>query len=124
MEAFIQTDRMLADGQEPFKVTSANFKDTYWTIPQMVTHHAINGCNLRVGDLIGSGTVSGPTADSRACLAEYIVDGDFISFPNGENRRCLEDGDTVIFRAKARREGFVSIGFGECAGKITPAPRM
>ena len=124
MEAFIQTDRMLADGQEPFKVTSANFKDTYWTIPQMVTHHAINGCNLRVGDLIGSGTVSGPTPDSRACLAEFIADGDSISFPNGENRRFLEDGDTVIFRAKARREGFVSIGFGECAGRIIPAPSM
>ena len=54
MEAFIQTDRMLVDGHEPFRVTSANFKDTYWTIAQMVAHHAINGCNFRVGDLIGS----------------------------------------------------------------------
>ena len=124
MEAFIQTDRMLVDGHEPFRVTSANFKDTYWTIAQMVAHHAINGCNFRVGDLIGSGTVSGPTDDSRACLAEIVADGDSVSLPNGETRRWLEDGDTVIFRAKARRDGFVSIGFGECVGRITPAPSL
>jgi fumarylacetoacetase len=90
----------------------------------MVAHHAINGCNFRVGDLIGSGTVSGPTDDSRACLAEIVADGDSVSLPNGETRRWLEDGDTVIFRAKARRDGFVSIGFGECVGRITPAPSL
>ena len=121
MEAFIQTDRMRADGQEPFRVTSANFKDTYWTIPQMVTHHTSNGCNLCVGDLIGSGTVSGPTDGSRACLAEIVAAGESVSLPNGESRRWLEDGDTVIFRAKAWREGFASIGFGECRSRITPA---
>jgi fumarylacetoacetase len=96
----------------------------YWTIAQMVTHHTINGCNFRVGDLIGSGTVSGPTDDSRACLAEIVAGGASISLPNGEIRRWLEDGDTVILRAKARRDGFVAIGFGECVGRIAPAPSL
>jgi fumarylacetoacetase len=121
MEAFIQTEGMRVQGLDPHLVTSANFRDMYWTVAQMVTHHTINGCNLCVGDLIGSGTVSGPTDDSRACLAEIAASGDVVSLPNGEHRTWLEDGDTVVFRAKAEREGFVSIGFGECAGRILPA---
>jgi fumarylacetoacetase len=121
MEAFIQTEDMRARGYGPYRVTSANFRDMYWTVAQMVAHHTINGCNLRVGDLIGSGTVSGPTDESRACLAEIAVSGDAISLPNGERRIWLEDSDTVVFRAKAERDGFVSIGFGECFGRILPA---
>jgi fumarylacetoacetase len=87
----------------------------------MIAHHASNGCNLRVGDLLGSGTVSGPSDDSRACLAEIVVAGDSISFPNGERRKYLEDGDSVTFRARAERDGYVSIGFGQCSGRILPA---
>jgi len=121
MEAFIQTERMRANGLDPHRVTSANFRDMYWTVAQMVAHHTINGCNLRVGDLIGSGTVSGPTDESRACLAEIVASGDAISLPNGESRSWLEDGDTVVFRARAEREGYASIGFGECVGRILPA---
>ena len=121
MEALILTESMRSKGLEPHRVTSANFRDMYWTVAQMVAHHTINGCNLRVGDLIGSGTVSGPTDDSRACLAEIVASGDVISLPNGERRTWLEDGDTVIFRAKAERDGYVSIGFGECTGRILPA---
>jgi fumarylacetoacetase len=121
MEAFIQTENMRNKGVEPFCVTRANFRDMYWTVAQMVTHHTSNGCNLCVGDLIGSGTVSGPTNDSRACLAEIVASGDTISLPNGERRTWLEDGDAVVLRAKAERKGFVSIGFGECIGRISPA---
>jgi fumarylacetoacetase len=121
MDAFIQTEAMRAKGLGPHRVTRANFKDMYWTVAQMIAHHTSNGCNLRVGDLIGSGTVSGPTDESRACLAEIVASGDAVSLPDGERRSWLADGDTVIFRAKAGREGFVSIGFGECSGRIVPA---
>ncbi|MBW7970136.1 fumarylacetoacetase [Bradyrhizobium sp. BR 10289] len=123
MEALIQTEAMRDGGFEPHRISSANFKDMYWTVAQMVAHHTINGCNLRIGDLIGSGTVSGPTDDSRACLAEIVASGDRVSLPNGEHRTWLEDGDTIAFRAKAERKGFVSIGFGECTGRIVPAIR-
>lgn len=121
MEAFIQTESMRTGGEKPFLVTRANFRDMYWTVAQMIAHHTSNGCNLCIGDLIGSGTVSGPTDDSRACLAEIVGGGDVVSFPNGETRTWLEDGDFVIFKARAEREGFVSIGFGECVGQILPA---
>jgi fumarylacetoacetase len=121
MEAFIQTESMRAKGAEPFPVSRANFQHMYWTVAQMIAHHTSNGCNLCVGDLIGSGTVSGPTDDSRACLAEIVASGDTITLPNGEQRTWLEDGDAVVFRAKAERKGFVSIGFGECIGRIMPA---
>jgi fumarylacetoacetase len=120
MEAFIQTEAMRDKGIAPHRVTSANFRDMYWTFAQMIAHHTINGCNLRVGDLIGSGTVSGPSDDSRACLAEIVASGETVLLPGGEARTWLEDGDTVVFRAKAERAGYVSIGFGECVGRILP----
>jgi fumarylacetoacetase len=81
----------------------------------MIAHHTSNGCNLQPGDLLGSGTVSGPTDDSRACLMEHTEP---FRLPNSESRRYLEDGDEVIFTARANREGFVPIGFGECRGRI------
>ena len=121
MEALIQTDRMRATSAPPVRVCQANFRDMYWTVAQMIAHHTSNGCNLCVGDLIGSGTVSGPVDESRACLAEIVGSGDHITFPNGETRRWLEDGDTVVFRARAERQGFAPIGFGECRGSILPA---
>jgi fumarylacetoacetase len=86
-----------------------------------VTHHASNGCNLLPGDLLGSGTCSGPTDEARACMAEIILTGP-IELPNGETRRFLEDGDEVIFRGRAHAPGAVSIGFGECRAEILPAP--
>ncbi len=91
----------------------------YWTFAQMVTHHASNGCNLQPGDLVGERHDLGPSEESRACLAEITARGAKPSrLPNGETRRWLEDGDEVIFRARAEREGFTSIGFGECRGVI------
>ncbi len=122
LEAFILTPRMRQAGAAPSRVTNTNFKHIYWTFAQMVTHHMSNGCNLQPGDLVASGTCSGPTDDSRACLAELSARGTAdIRLANGETRRYLEDGDEVIFRARASRDGCVSIGFGECRGRLEPA---
>ena len=94
----------------------------YWTLAQLVTHHASNGCNLRPGDLIASGTVSGATRESRGCLLELAWRGtEPITLPTGEQRRFLEDGDEVIFRGFCERPGFARIGFGECRGSVLGA---
>jgi fumarylacetoacetase len=91
----------------------------YWTFGQMVAHHTSNGCNLQPGDLIGSGTVSGNTKKARGSLLELTWRGaEPISLPTGESRKFLEDGDEVIFRGYAEREGHARIGFGECRGMI------
>lgn len=121
LEAFISTPTMRQEGRPPIPITRTNFKHMYWTIAQMLTHHTSNGCNLNPGDLIGSGTTSGPTNESRACLLEITTGRDPIVLPNGETRRWLEDGDEVVFRARAQRPGFVSIGFGECRACVAPA---
>lgn len=123
MEALISTATMRDRGDPPHRLVRADYRRIYWTFAQMLTHHASNGCNLRPGDLFGSGTVSGPTDDSRACLAEINQWGKAtFTLADGEQRSWLEDGDEVIFRARASREGFASIGFGECRGRIAPAP--
>ncbi len=122
LEAYLQTSRMREAGTPPMRITDTNFMHMYWTLGQMVTHHMSNGCNLVPGDLIGSGTTSGPTDESRACLAEATERGTkAIALPGGETRIWLEDGDEVIFRGRAEREGFASLGFGECRGTIGPA---
>jgi fumarylacetoacetase len=93
--------------------------DLYWTPAQLLAHHTSGGCNLRPGDLFGSGTVSGPTRDSRGCLLELTWRGaEPLELPTGEERRFLEDGDEVIFRGWCEREGFVRIGLGECRGEV------
>jgi fumarylacetoacetase len=97
----------------------SNLRFLYWTFAQMVAHHTSNGCNLRPGDLIASGTVSGPEADSRGCLLESTRGGkDPARLPTGESRRFLEDGDEVVLKGRCERPGFASIGFGECRGVI------
>ena len=122
MEALLLTPAMRADGRAPEVVTRTDFRHGYWTFAQMATHHMSNGCNLRPGDLLASGTVSGPTDESRACMAELTSRGtDKLTLPGGERRAWLEDGDEVIFRARAERDGFVPIGFGECRGTVAPA---
>jgi len=123
LDAYLLTARMRAKKAPPARITETNFKYVYWSFAQMATHHASNGCNLVPGDLLGSGTASGPTDESRACLLEATVRGSVpLTLPDGETRAWLEDGDEVIFRARARREGYVPIGFGECRGRIEPAP--
>ena len=94
----------------------------YWTVAQMVAHHTSNGCNLRAGDLFGSGTLSGTDRGTEGCLLEMTRGGrEPVALPNGETRRYLQDGDEVIFRAHCRRPGRVPIGFGECRGQVVPA---
>lgn len=123
MEAYLLTPKMRAAGRAPFRITDTNFKHMYWTFGQMLTHHTSNGCNLEPGDLLGSGTVSGPTDESRACIRELTVSGsEPLRLPDGEARAWLEDGDEVIFRARAERDGFVGVGLGECRGRVDPAP--
>ena len=95
----------------------------YWTVNQIVAHHASNGCNLQPGDLLGTGTISAPTRDGYGSLMELTDGGKTpITLPTGETRAFLEDGDEVILRARTSAEGFVSIGFGECRARILPAP--
>ena len=113
---------MRASGLPPFRLSTSNLGDLYWTLGQLATHHASGGCNLRPGDLLASGTVSGPSRDGRGCLLELTWRGaEPITLPGGEARRFLEDGDEVIFRASCRQRGAVSIGFGECRGVVRQA---
>ena len=120
IEVYLRSTRMRAQGLAPARVSHGNASDLYWTAAQLLTHHSSNGCNLQPGDLLGSGTVSGPTKDSRGCLLELTWRGtEPLQLPSGEERRFLEDGDEVVLRAHCAREGFARIGFGECAGTIT-----
>ena len=105
--------------REPVRLSRGNFRDMYWTVAQLVAHHTVNGCNLRPGDLLASGTISGPAKESRGCMLELTWRGtEPIELPNGETRRFLEDGDEVILRAYCEREGTPRIGFGECRGVV------
>ena len=118
-EVFLSTPAMRVAGIEPHRMCRSNTRELYWTVAQMVAHHASNGCNLRPGDLFGSGTISGTDATGIGCLLEMTFGGrDAITLTNGETRRYLEDGDEVIFRAHCQRAGAVTIGFGECRGRV------
>jgi len=122
LEVLILTPAMKAVGDAPQRLMQSNYRDAYWTIAQMLTHHASNGCNLQPGDLLGSGTQSGPAADQGGSLLELTQGGKQpILLPNGEQRTFLQDGDTVILRACAQRPGARRIGFGPCAGTVLPA---
>jgi fumarylacetoacetase len=120
LEVRLSSARLRAEGREPFRVSRGAFDGMYWTFAQMVAHHTSNGCNLRPGDLLASGTVSGPARESRGCLLERTWRGtEPIVLPTGEERRFLEDADEVIMRAVCDREGFRRIGFGECRGIVS-----
>ena len=118
----LHTPAMQAAGLPPQQLSVSNARHLYWTVAQMVTHHASGGCNLRSGDLLGSGTISAPSEDGYGSLLEITEGGRKpLSLASGESRRFLEDGDRVIFRAYCRRAGTVSIGFGACEATILPA---
>jgi len=103
-------------------VSRGNFASMYGTLAQMVAHHTSNGCPMRPGDLIGSGTVSGPEKENRGCLLEMTWRGaEPLELPTGEQRRFLEDGDEVILRGWCEAPGYRRIGLGECRGTIAPA---
>jgi fumarylacetoacetase len=122
LEVLLTTEKMRAAGDAPFRLSRGSFATLYWTVAQMVAHHASNGCNLEIGDLMGTGTCSGPQDDSRGCLLELTARGTQpITLPNGETRGFLADGDEVIFRAHCDAPGRARIGFGECRGMIRPA---
>jgi fumarylacetoacetase len=120
MQVALLTPAMRAAGTPPARITATEYAGMYWTSAQMVAHHGSNGCNLLAGDLLGSGTCSGPEPGAAACIAEMLLAGP-IQLPNGETRRYLQDGDEVIFTARASRDGAVPIGFGECRGVVLPA---
>jgi fumarylacetoacetase len=122
VEVWLRTARMREAGQEPARISRGSFADMYWTAGQMLAHHASNGCNLRPGDLLASGTISGPTEESRGCMLERTWRGaNPLALPNGEERKFVDDGDEVILRGFCEREGFARIGFGEAAGVVLPA---
>jgi len=122
LEVSLRTAKMRAENADAVKLSQGNLRDLYWTLAQMLTHHASNGCNLQPGDLLATGTVSGASRDSLGCLLEITRRGaEPLELPNGEVRRFLEDSDEIIFRGYCEREGHARIGFGECRGIVLPA---
>ena len=122
LEVSLTSARMRGQGLDPAPLSRCGFAGMYWTLGQLLTHHTSNGCNLRPGDLLASGTVSGPARENRGCLLELTWRGaEPITLPTGETRRFLEDGDEVTMRGRCARAGFASIGFGECRGIVLPA---
>jgi fumarylacetoacetase len=122
LEAYLLTPKMRAAGDAPVRLCRSSSANLYWTVAQMIAHHTSNGCNLEIGDLMGSGTVSGPEPESWASLLELSRGArEPVALPNGETRRFLEDGDEVIFRGHCARDGFARIGLGECRAVIEAA---
>jgi fumarylacetoacetase len=119
LEVYLASRQMRESAIQPMRLSKGNLRNLYWTLAQLLTHHASNGCNLQPGDLLASGTVSGPLPEERGCLLELTRRGaDAIRLPTGEIRKFLEDGDEVILRGCCERDGFARIGFGECRGII------
>lgn len=118
LEVWLRT----ANTTQPVRLSQSDFASLYWTFGQMIAHHSSNGCALRAGDLIGSGTVSGPRKENEGCLLEITRRGaEPIRLPHGESRAFLEDGDEVILKGWCAASGFRRIGLGECRGLILPA---
>ncbi|WP_341963869.1 fumarylacetoacetase [Pseudomonas sp. RC10] len=119
LEVLLLTAQMKEQGLAPHRLALSNTLNMYWTFAQMVTHHSVNGCQLQPGDLFGTGTLSGPNAGQFGSLLEMTEGGKHaVELPSGETRTFLQAGDEVILKARCRRDGEVSIGFGECRGVI------
>ncbi|MBA3763151.1 MAG: fumarylacetoacetase [Chthoniobacterales bacterium] len=117
LEAQLQTATMVA----PHVITRTNFQNLYWSIAQQLAHHTVGGCNLQPGDLLASGTISGPSEESRGCMLELTWRGaNPLTLPNGETRKWLEDGDALTIRGWAEGDGY-RVGFGEVSGRVLPA---
>ncbi|PTR22669.1 fumarylacetoacetase [Pseudomonas sp. GV085] len=122
LEVLLLTEAMREQNLPAHRLTLSNTRHMYWTVAQMVAHHSVNGCQLQAGDLFGSGTLSGPENGQFGSLLEITEGGKKpIELASGEVRKFLEDGDEIILRGRCRRDGFASIGFGECRGKVLPA---
>lgn len=124
LQAMLQTAEMCNNGAAAVVISQPQFSGQYWTLAQMLTHHASNGCNLRAGDLLSSGTVSGPEQHNSGCLVELNAGGRHaLRLPSGESRLFLEDGDVVSLRGLCEREGYRPIGFGECEAQVAKDPK-
>jgi fumarylacetoacetase len=119
LEVLLLTPGLQAAGLGPHRISASNTRHMYWTVAQMVAHHTSGGCNLQPGDLLGTGTISGPDLQACGSLVEATLEGrQPLRLASGEERRFLEDGDEVILRARGVREGFAHVGFGECRAVI------
>ena len=122
VEVYLASARMRERKMAPVRLSRGSAADLYWTPAQFVAHHTCNGCDLRPGDLLASGTISGPAKESRGCMLELTWRGaEPLELPSGETRKFLEDGDEVIMRGHSERDGAARIGFGECRGVVAPA---
>ena len=122
LEAWIQTSSMRASGIAALRLSHTSYRHAYWSSAQLLAHHTVNGCNLRPGDLLGTGTQSGPTPEEAGCLLERTCGGrEPLQLPNGERRGFLEDGDTIILRAYCEGAGAARIGLGEVLARVLPA---
>lgn len=123
LSVWLRTARMRAAGKGPVMIIHSNMRDLYWTPAQLLAHHTSSGCEMESGDLIGTGTISGPREDELGSLLELAMNGARpVTLPNGETRSFLEDGDEITLKGRCVREGFVPIGFGTCTGTVLPAP--
>lgn len=119
LEVLLLTTQMRDAGLQPERIALSNTLHMYWTVAQMVTHHTMNGCSLNPGDLLGTGTLSGPESGQHGSLLEMTKGGkEPLMLGNGEQRTFLQDGDEIIMRARCKRPGVVSIGFGECRATV------
>jgi fumarylacetoacetase len=121
IEVYLRSAGMREEDLPALRLSRGSFADMYWSVAQMVAHHTSGGCNLLSGDLLASGTVSGPRDDSRGCLLEITGGSRAIELPTGEQRLFLGDGDEISLHGFCERAGFTRIGFGACTGIITPA---
>ena len=121
LEVYLQSDQMREAGLAAVQLSKGNLRDLYWSLDQLLTHHASNGCNLVPGDLLATGTISGPEQGSEGCLLEMKHRAKLLTLPTGETRSFLEDGDQVTFHGYCQAPGLPRIGFGECTGRIIPA---
>lgn len=122
MEVLMTTQASRAAQHAPAHLSASNFRDAYWNIAQLIAHHTVNGCNLQPGDLLGTGTLSGPEPDQAGSILELTQGGKTpITLPWGEQRTFLQDGDQIIIRAECRKPGYPRIAFGESAGTVLPA---
>ncbi len=122
LEVLIETQAMRDAGLAPERLSQSSYRDAYWTVAQMLAHHTVNGCNLQPGDLLGSGTQSGPRPEQAGSLLEFTSGGkNPLALANGETRTFLQDGDAIVLRGHCARSGFRRIGFGDCRGQVLAA---
>jgi fumarylacetoacetase len=125
LQVLLSTAQMRENNEPATEILTSNARYLYWTPAQMIAHHTINGCNLQPGDLIGTGTISGPSPAELSSMLEFTGAGSKpVSLPNGEKRGFLEDGDEITFRGQCRRPDYVTIGFGSCSGRIEAAENL